>query len=99
MALFILVVLWIVLGVIAAVLSPRIFKRPAPFGTTAEYLICVVTAVAVGFLDKWALSLPMFRGFTAPMPFIIMLAEPFGSALLVLWILRQVKRSTPADQE
>jgi uncharacterized membrane protein YeaQ/YmgE (transglycosylase-associated protein family) len=98
MALFILVVLWIVLGVIAAALSPRIFKRPAPFGTTAEYPICVVTAVVVGFLDRWALSLPMFR-FQPPLPFIVMLTEPFVAALLVLWILRQVKRSTPASQE
>jgi uncharacterized membrane protein YeaQ/YmgE (transglycosylase-associated protein family) len=98
MALFILVVLWIVLGVIAAALSPRIFKRPAPFGTTAEYLICVVTAVVVGFLDRWALSLPMFQ-FQPPLPFIVMLAESFASALLVLWILRQVKRDTPATQE
>lgn len=98
MALFILVVLWIVLGVIAAALSPRLFKKPAPFGTMAEYPICVATAVVVGFLDRWALSLPMFQ-FKPPLPFIVMIVEPFASALIVLWILRQVKRSTPAAQE
>jgi len=98
MALFILVVLWVVLGVIAAALSPRIFKQPAPFGAAAEYPICIVTAVVVGFLDRWALSLPMFQ-FNPPLPFIAMMVEPFASALLVLWILRQVKRSTPAAQE
>jgi uncharacterized membrane protein YeaQ/YmgE (transglycosylase-associated protein family) len=87
----ILVILWVVLGVIAAALAPRIFKRPPPFGTRVEVVICAVTAVAVGFADRWALSLPTFQ-MPPPLPFIVMLVEPFLSAWVVIWILRQVKQ-------
>ena len=90
MALVILGVLWIVLGVVAAALSPRIFKKPVPYGMTAEYVICVVTAIIVGLLD-WLVFLPMFN-ITGPLAFIGSLVEPFLSAWLVVWILRQVKQ-------
>ena len=89
-AMTILVVLWVILGVVAAALAPRIFKKPAPFGTTAEYIICVVTAIVVGLLD-WLVFLPMFN-ITGPLAFVGSLVEPFLSAWLVIWILRQVRR-------
>jgi uncharacterized membrane protein YeaQ/YmgE (transglycosylase-associated protein family) len=93
-ALVILVVLWVILGLVAAALAPRIFKKPAPFGLTAEYVICVVTALAVGLLD-WLVFLPMFN-ITGPLAFVGALVEPFLSAWLVIWILRQVKQTPPA---
>ena len=91
MAIPILVVLWIILGVVAAALSPRIFKKPAPFGMAAEYIVCVVTSIGVGLLD-WLVFLPMFN-ITGPLAFVGSLVEPFFSAWIVLWILRQVKQS------
>ena len=93
-AILILAVLWVILGIIAAALAPRIFKKPPPFGTTAEYIICVVTAIGVGLLD-WLVFLPLFN-ISGPLAFVGALAEPFFSAWFVIWVLRQVKQTSPA---
>jgi uncharacterized membrane protein YeaQ/YmgE (transglycosylase-associated protein family) len=93
-AVLVVAVLSAILGVVAAALSPRIFKKPPPFGTTAEYVICVVVAVAIGLIDfLWAL--PAF-GMDGLLKLVGSLAEGFFAALLVLWILRQVKRTAPS---
>jgi uncharacterized membrane protein YeaQ/YmgE (transglycosylase-associated protein family) len=93
MSITILVVLWIIVGVVAAALAPRIFKKPAPFGTTVEYVICMVTAIVVGLLD-WLVFLPLFN-VRGPLAFVGSLVEPFLSAWLVIWILRQVRQARP----
>lgn len=89
MNLVILFGIWIVIGLLVAVLAPSIWKRERPFGETADYLVAIVAAVITGLLDWYVVPL---LGITGNLLFLAAVIEPALVALIVLWLMRRLKR-------
>lgn len=87
--LFIGVVL-LVVGVLTGWGIPLAFKSERPYGLIGDVLASVVSMVILG-LAEWVIILPAlgFRGWLAIMAAI---GDPWGLALLILWLMRRVKR-------
>ncbi len=91
-----MIAIWIILGLVVTLLLQNLFRRPAPFGVTVDYIIGVAAALIVGLLDyfviipAFGLEVPLWRALGSA-------AEaPFGSWLILL-VLRQLKRTPPAE--
>lgn len=91
-----MIAIWIILGLVITLLLQNWFRRPAPFGVTVDYIIGVAAALIVGLLDYFVF-IPMV-GLEAPLWRALGSAAeaPFGS-WLILWVLRQLKRTPPAE--
>ncbi len=88
MDILILVGAMIVVGLVIGALAGAIWKGERPYGVRGDYVIAVVTAVAVGLLDWFiipALDLDEIWRFIA------VATEPALGALVVLWLIRRAK--------
>lgn len=88
MDILILVGAMIVVGLVIGALAGVIWKGERPYGVRGDYVIAVVTAVAVGLLDWFiipALDLDEIWRFIA------VATEPALGALVVLWLIRRAK--------
>lgn len=89
-ALLSLLLVWIVEGM---------FKREAPFGAAADYIIGMIGGVGVAALDYFVF-IPGLIGSEVAEWFRLAgsLAEGTVSAWLILWILRQIVRAPVKEQ-
>ncbi len=85
-----LILIWIVEGA---------FKRKAPFGEAADYVIGLVFGVGIAALDYFVF-IPAILG-TAPEWFRLAGSASEGTtgAWLILWIIRQIARPPLKDDE
>ncbi|HEC23745.1 MAG TPA: hypothetical protein ENI95_12605 [Chloroflexi bacterium] len=88
------------LGVIAAWLVEGLFRRKAPLGPVADYVIGLLASVGWGALDYYVL-VPVFFGADAAQWLRAGAAIVEGpiAAVVVLWALRQVMRAPFKDIE
>jgi hypothetical protein len=92
MTLVVLIAIWIVIGLLMALLAGAIWKGERPYGEAADYVVSIVLAVLMGFAD-WYL-VPAILGLEGALLFSIAVLEPAGTALIGLWIMRLIKART-----
>lgn len=86
----ILLIVWIVLGVLTGWLVPRLFKSKPPYGVGVDILASVLSLVGLGLVEwLWMLDALGFRRGWIKLAAAI--GDPWGLALLVLWLLRRVR--------
>ncbi|MFQ6014894.1 MAG: hypothetical protein ACE5NP_05580 [Anaerolineae bacterium] len=85
----ILTVVLLVVGVLTGWLVPKIFKSEPPYGPGVDIGACVVSTVGLGLIE-WLWILPML-GFKGWIKLGAAIGDPWGLALIVLWLLRKVK--------
>ena len=89
-AFLVLLILWLVLGLTAALVAGLVDREPPPYGIGADYLVSVGVTVLVGISD-WFL-LPMLGFKPGPLTFAIEVLDPVAAAALALWLMRYLKR-------
>jgi uncharacterized membrane protein YeaQ/YmgE (transglycosylase-associated protein family) len=90
MDILILIVVMIVVGLVVGWLAGPIWKNKRPIGVQGDYLAAVITAVAVGLIDWFVIPA---MGFSTGLRNLGVALEPALGALLVLWIIRQARKS------
>lgn len=90
MELVVMIVIWIVIGLVMALLAGSIWKGARPLGEAGDYLISIAASVITGFFDWYILPLLNIDG---AVKFIAAIIEPALVALLVLWLVRKLKRN------
>ena len=78
----------VVVGLVVGFVAGLIWRDPRPMGAAGDYLIAVVTAVAIGLLDWYVIPA---LGFSETLTYIGVATEPALGALLVLWIIRRAR--------
>jgi uncharacterized membrane protein YeaQ/YmgE (transglycosylase-associated protein family) len=89
MSIVVLVAIWIVIGLLIALLAGSIWKGERPYGEIADYVVSILLAILTGFLD-WYLVADWFN-FEGILKFAIAVLEPPFVSLLGLWLMRKVK--------
>ena len=82
-------VLLIVIGALSGWGIPLAAKSPRPYGLWGDILASTVSMLVTG-LAEWVFLLPAL-GITGWLAIAIAIADPWGLALLVLWLMRRVK--------
>jgi uncharacterized membrane protein YeaQ/YmgE (transglycosylase-associated protein family) len=90
MEILILIVAMIVVGLVIGWLAEAIWKDNRPIGVQGDYVAAVVTAVVVGLIDWFVIPA---MGFSTGLRNLGVALEPALGALLVLWIIRQARKS------
>lgn len=84
-----LIVGMIVVGLLMGFVAGLIWKGNRPIGVQGDYLVAVITAVAVGLIDWFVIPA---MGFSDSLRNLGVALEPALGALLVLWLIRVAKR-------
>jgi hypothetical protein len=85
---FIAVVL-LVIGVLSGWGIPLAAKSSRPYGLLGDVLVSTLTLVVLGLVE-WMFILPAF-GFTGWLAIVAAIGDPWGFALILLWLMRRVK--------
>jgi uncharacterized membrane protein YeaQ/YmgE (transglycosylase-associated protein family) len=89
MTIVVLIAIWVVIGLLMALLAGTIWKGERPYGEIADYAVSIVLAVLMGFVD-WYL-VPVILGVEGALLFLISVLEPAATSLIGLWIIRLIK--------
>ena len=89
MALVVMIAIWVVIGLLMALLAGSIWKGERPYGELADYVVSILLAVLMGFAD-WYL-VPVWLGLEGVLLFAIAILEPAGTSLIGLWVMRLIK--------
>jgi uncharacterized membrane protein YeaQ/YmgE (transglycosylase-associated protein family) len=90
MDVLILIVVMVVVGLVIGWLAGPIWQGKRPIGVQGDYLAAVITAVVVGLIDWFVIPA---MGFSTGLRNLGVALEPAIGALLVLWIIRQARKS------
>lgn len=82
-ALISLIVIWVTEGM---------FKREAPFGVAADYVIGLIAGVGVAALDYYVFVPMFFTNAAEWLRLVAAITEGPFCAWLILWIIRQIAR-------
>ena len=85
----ILLVAMVLVGLLMGAIGSLIWKENKPLGAAGDYIVAVITAIAVGLLDWYVIPA---MGFSDTWKYLGVATEPALSALIVLWIVRKVKK-------
>ena len=85
----ILLVAMVLVGLLMGAIGSLIWKENKPLGAAGDYIVAVVTAIAIGLLDWYVIPA---MGFSDTMKYLGVAIEPALGALIVLWIVRMVKK-------
>jgi hypothetical protein len=85
---FIAVVL-LVIGVLSGWGIPLVVKSTRPYGLMGDVLVSTLTLVVLGLVE-WMFILPAL-GFTGWLAIVAAIGDPWGFALILLWLMRRVK--------
>lgn len=89
-SLFILIVIWIIMGAGIGYYANSIFKGERPYGVNGDVIASVVIAIVVGLLD-WVIIPVIFPNMGNSLVFIAAILEPLLSIFIVLWLMRYIK--------
>jgi uncharacterized membrane protein YeaQ/YmgE (transglycosylase-associated protein family) len=84
-----IVVIMAIVGVIVGFVGGLIWKGNRPIGVQGDYLVAIVSAIVIGFIDWYVIPA---MGFSDTLKYIGIALEPALGALLILWIVRLAKR-------
>jgi hypothetical protein len=82
-------VLLIAIGALSGWGIPLAVKSQRPYGLVGDILASTLSMLVTG-LAEWAFLLPAL-GITGWLAIAIAIGDPWGLALLVLWLMRRVK--------
>jgi uncharacterized membrane protein YeaQ/YmgE (transglycosylase-associated protein family) len=85
----ILLVAMVLVGLLMGAIGSLIWKEKKPLGVAGDYIVAVITAIAIGLLDWYVIPA---MGFSDTMKYLGVAIEPALGALIVLWIVRMVKK-------
>jgi uncharacterized membrane protein YeaQ/YmgE (transglycosylase-associated protein family) len=88
MELLILIAAMIAVGLVVGWAAGLIWKGERPLSVRNEYLVAVISAIAIGLLD-WFIIPAM--GFSDTIKLLGVAFEPALGALLVLWVIRKAR--------
>lgn len=89
MEILILIVVMIAVGLVMGALAGVIWKENRPIGVGGDYIVAVISTVAIGLIDWFVIPA---MGFSETLKRIGVAIEPAMGALLVLWVIRLAKR-------
>ena len=89
MQIVILLVAMVLVGLLMGAIASLISKENKPLGAAGDYIVAIVSAVAIGLIDWYVIPA---MGFSNTMKYLGVAMEPALGALIVLWIVRKVKR-------
>ncbi|NIS82516.1 MAG: hypothetical protein GTO14_20435 [Anaerolineales bacterium] len=89
MDILIMVVVMIVVGLVVGALAGVIWKDNRPIGAQGDYIVAVITTVAVGLIDWFVIPA---MGFSDIWKYLGVALEPPLLALFILWLIRRAKR-------
>lgn len=89
MTILIIVGAMLVVGLIIGWVAGLIWKDNRPIGVKGDYIVAIVSAIAVGLLDWYVIPA---MGFSETLRNIGIALEPPLSALAVLWLIRVAKK-------
>ncbi|NIM96210.1 MAG: hypothetical protein GTO18_21135 [Anaerolineales bacterium] len=93
MAIVVLLAIWVVVGILMAVLAGTIWKGDRPYGDAADYIVSIVLAIITGLIDWYLVA--DWLNIEGALKFGISIIEPAAVSLIGLWVMRLVKsRST-----
>jgi uncharacterized membrane protein YeaQ/YmgE (transglycosylase-associated protein family) len=78
----------VVVGVLVGWVAGLIWKENRPIGVQGDYLVAIISAVAIGLLDWFVIPA---MGFSETIKLLGVALEPALGALLVLWIIRKAR--------
>jgi uncharacterized membrane protein YeaQ/YmgE (transglycosylase-associated protein family) len=84
----ILLAAMVIVGLIVGWAAGLIWKDNRPMGVSGDYIVAVISAVAIGLLDWFVIPA---MGFSETLKLIGVALEPALGALLVLWIIRKAR--------
>ncbi len=87
--LFIGIVL-LLIGVLTGWGIPLAAKSSRPYGLLGDVLVSASTLVILGLVE-WIFILPAF-GFTGWLAIVAAIGDPWGLALILLWLMRRAKK-------
>lgn len=90
MTIVVLLAIWVVIGLVVALLAGSIWKGERPYGEFVDYGLSIALAIITGLLD-WYLVASWFN-FEGALRFGLAVLEPPFVSLIGLWILRRVKK-------
>lgn len=85
----ILLVAMVLVGLLMGAIASLIWKENKPLGAAGDYIVAVITAIAIGLLDWYVIPA---MGFSDTLKYLGVATEPALGALIVLWIVRMVKK-------
>lgn len=85
----ILIALMIVIGLIVGFVAGLIWKDDRPFGVKGDYLIAIISSIAIGLMDWFVIPA---MGFSETLKLIGVVTEPPLGALAILWLVRRAKK-------
>jgi uncharacterized membrane protein YeaQ/YmgE (transglycosylase-associated protein family) len=85
----ILLVAMVLVGLLMGAIGSLIWKDNKPLGVAGDYIVAVITTIAIGLLDWYVIPA---MGFSDTWKYLGVAMEPAMSALIVLWIVRKVKK-------
>ena len=89
MQIVVLIVAMVVVGLLVSAVASLIWRENKPIGVGGDYVVAMISAVAIGLLDWYVIPA---MGFSDTMKWLGVATEPALGALLVLWIIRRAKR-------
>lgn len=78
----------VVVGLLVGWVAGLIWKENRPVGVQGDYLVAVLSAIAIGLLDWFVIPA---MGFSETIKLLGVALEPALGALLVLWIIRKAR--------
>jgi hypothetical protein len=82
-------VVLLVIGVLTGWGIPLAAKSARPYGLLGDVLVSTLTLVILGMVE-WIFILPAL-GFTGWLAIVATIGDPWGLALILLWLMRRVK--------
>ena len=89
MTIVVLIAMWVVIGLLMALLAGSIWKGERPYGEQVDYIVSIVLTILTGLAD-WYL-VPAWLGIEGALLFVIAIIEPAGVAIIGLWVMRLIK--------
>ncbi len=89
MEILLLVLAMLVVGLLIGAIAGLIWKENRPIGVQGDYLVAVLSAIAIGLTDYFVIPA---MGFSETMRWLGVAIEPALGALLILWLIRYAKR-------
>jgi uncharacterized membrane protein YeaQ/YmgE (transglycosylase-associated protein family) len=79
----------VLVGLLMGAIGSLIWKENKPLGAAGDYIVAMITAIAIGLLDWYVIPA---MGFNDTLKYLGVAIEPALGALIVLWIVRKVKK-------
>jgi len=83
-----LTVLLLLVGLLVGYVAGLIWKENRPIGVQGDYIVGVVAALVIGWMDYYVIPA---MGFSDTMRWAGVATEPWLGGLIILWLIRYAK--------